>query len=79
MATARRRGGAGMDQAEELVRLLAIQIRLQLGNQTEAIIELGRLGFAASRIAELLGTTSNTVNVALNRAKREGRIPGRAG
>jgi DNA-directed RNA polymerase specialized sigma24 family protein len=68
-----------MDQAEELVRLLAIQVRLLLGNQTEAIIELGRLGFGASRIAELLGTTPNTVNVALNRARREGRIPGRAG
>ena len=79
MTPPRSRGGGGMDQAEELVRLLAIQVRLQLGNQTEAIIELGRLGFAPSRIAELLGTTPNTVNVALNRAKREGKIPGRAG
>jgi hypothetical protein len=78
MTPPRSRGGGGMDPTEELVRLLAIQVRLQLGSQTEAIIEMGRVGFGASRIAGLLGTTSNTVNVALNRAKREGRIPGRA-
>lgn len=79
MAQPRRRGGGEIDQAEELVRLQAIQVRLLLGSQREAIIEMGRLGFGASRIAELLGTTANTVNVALNRAKREGRIPGRTG
>jgi DNA-directed RNA polymerase specialized sigma24 family protein len=60
----------GLDPIEELVRLTALQIRLQLGNQTEAIIELDRAGLGAARIAELLGTTPNTVNVALNRAKR---------
>lgn len=68
-----RSGSSGIDPIEELVRLVALQVRLQLGNQTETITEMGRLGFGASRIAELLGTTANTVNVALSRAKREGK------
>lgn len=40
-----------------------------MDTQAEVIIELSRAGFAPSRIADLLGTTSNTVNVALVRAK----------
>jgi hypothetical protein len=56
---------------------VALQIRLQLGNQSQAIIEMDRAGLGAGRIAELLGTTPNTVNVALNRAKRGTRTGGR--
>jgi DNA-directed RNA polymerase specialized sigma24 family protein len=67
---ARRRSDQRPDPTEELVRLVALQVRLQLGNQSQTIVELSRAGFGAARIAELLGTTSNTVNVALNRAKR---------
>jgi DNA-directed RNA polymerase specialized sigma24 family protein len=74
---ARRSSGRGLDPTEELVRLLALQIRLQLGNQSQAIIEMDRAGLGAGRIAELLGTTPNTVNVALNRAKRGARTSGR--
>ena len=74
---ARRSSGRGLDPTEELVRLLALQIRLQLGNQSQAIIEMDRAGLGAGRIAELLGTTPNTVNVALNRAKRGARTGGR--
>jgi DNA-directed RNA polymerase specialized sigma24 family protein len=59
-----------VDTQEEIVRLLVAQLRLQLGNQSAAIIELSRAGFGASRIADLLGTTPGTVNVALQRAKR---------
>ena len=73
---ARRPSGRGLDPTEELVRLVALQIRLQLGNQSQAIIEMDRAGLGAGRIAELLGTTPNTVNVALNRAKRGARTGG---
>ncbi|MCI0636282.1 MAG: hypothetical protein L0206_20565 [Actinobacteria bacterium] len=66
---ARRRSSRRLDPTEELVRLIALQIRLQLGNQSQAIVEMDRAGLGAARIAELLGTTANTVNVALNRAK----------
>jgi transcriptional regulator len=38
--------------------------------QTESIILLNKAGFQQKIIAEYLGTTSNTVNVALNRAKK---------
>jgi hypothetical protein len=54
-----------MDPEEEIVRLLAIQLRRNSASQGEAILELGRAGFGPTRIAELLGTTANTVNVAL--------------
>ncbi|HZS30347.1 MAG TPA: hypothetical protein VFA37_03755 [Gaiellaceae bacterium] len=59
-----------MDGQEELIRLIAIQIRLQLDNQNAAIQELSRSGFGPSRIAELLGTTPGTVNVSLAKAKK---------
>ena len=44
---------AAMNAQEETVRLLALQIRLQLGSQGEAIKEFSKLGFGPSRIAEL--------------------------
>lgn len=60
------------DQAlEEIAKLLALQIRLQLGNQAQAVVEMNRVGLGPSRIAALLGTTAGTVNVALNRAKTQ--------
>jgi DNA-directed RNA polymerase specialized sigma24 family protein len=61
-----------MDAQEEIARLLAIQLRLQLGSQSEAIQELNKVGFGPSRIADLLGTTSNTVNVTIQKAKKKG-------
>jgi hypothetical protein len=54
-----------MNPQEELVRLHVIDLRRRLGNQTETIVELSRAGFGPSRIAELLGTTANTVSVTL--------------
>lgn len=59
-----------MTTEEETVRLLALLVRLQLENQTEAILELGRAGFSASRIAALLGTTPDTAKVTLARARK---------
>jgi hypothetical protein len=59
-----------MDPIEELVRLMAIDLRLRLGSQGEVIQELSRAGFGPSRIAELIGTTPNTVNVTIQKAKK---------
>jgi DNA-directed RNA polymerase specialized sigma24 family protein len=59
-----------VDHVEELVRLQVIDLRRRLGSQTEAILELRHAGFGPSRIAELLGTTANTVNVTLQKAKK---------
>ena len=61
-------------QLEELSRLMALQIRLAIGNQSQTILELHRLGISIRRIAELLGTTSNTVNVSIRKAKKRGAV-----
>jgi DNA-binding NarL/FixJ family response regulator len=59
-----------LDRDEELVRLITIQLRLQLGSQSKCIAELSKAGLGPKRIAELLGTTPNTVNVTLQKAKK---------
>lgn len=61
-----------MDQQEEIVRLLAIQVRSRYESQGDAIREFSRAGFGPTRIAELLGTTPGTVNVTLAKAKGRG-------
>jgi DNA-directed RNA polymerase specialized sigma24 family protein len=60
-----------VDRQDEIVRLLAIQVRHQFENQADAIRELDRAGFGPTRIAELLGTTAGTVGVTLARAKHQ--------
>ncbi len=62
-----------MDHLEELVRLRVIELRRSLGSQTEAILELSKAGFGNSRIAQLLGTNPNVVNVTLQKAKKSGK------
>lgn len=57
---------------DELARLLTVLIRLQVENQSRAILELHRAGLGGTRIAELLGTTPGTVNVTVQRSKRPG-------
>lgn len=54
---------------DEVARLLAALIRLQTDSQAEAIAELHRSGISPTRIAELLGTSAGTVNVAIRRTK----------
>jgi DNA-directed RNA polymerase specialized sigma24 family protein len=63
-----------MDPQEELVRLRVIELRHRLANQTETILELSKAGFGPTRIAELLGTTANTVNVTLQKAKKSRKL-----
>ena len=62
-----------MEPLEEVVRLLAIQLRREADSQAQAIEEMSKAGFGPSRIAELLGTTPNTVNVAISNAKKRRR------
>jgi hypothetical protein len=59
-----------MDTQEEMVRLLAIQIRRTARSQNEAILEMGKAGFGPARIATLLGTTPDTVSQTLKMARR---------
>jgi hypothetical protein len=69
---AARRSEAGED--DEVVRLLALTVKLQVGSQAVAIGELSKIGFGPTRIAELLGTTVGTVNVTLQRQKRRSKV-----
>ena len=59
-----------MDVQEEQVRLLAILVRLQLGNQADAIRELSKSDFGPTRIAQLLGTTPGTAAVTIAKQKK---------
>lgn len=62
---------AEMDPQDEIARLLATMIRLQVENQTQAIIELGKAGIGPARIGALLGTSADTAKVTLARARKK--------
>jgi len=55
---------------DAIVRLLASSC-IQGKSKTEAIITLGALGMDANIIAEIVGTTSGTVNVRLSEHRRK--------
>ena len=63
--------GKAMSNQEESVRLLATLIRLLVPTQNAAILELNKAGFGAKRIGELLGTSQNTANVTIQKAKKK--------
>lgn len=53
---------------KEIAALLAVLVK-RGSIQSTVIKELGSVGLSPKRIAELLGTTPNTVNVALHKAR----------
>lgn len=69
-------GSRKLDTHEELVRLMVLELRRSAKSQVEMIIELDKVGFGQTRIAELLGTSANTVNVALAKAKKRAKLKG---
>jgi hypothetical protein len=65
-----------MDAQEEIIRLMVLRLRRTAKSQGELVIELDKAGFGQTRIAEVLGTSANAVNVTLNKAKkREAKGP----
>lgn len=62
-----------MDIQEEMVRLFELQLRRTAGSQAELVREMAKAGFTPKRIAELVGTTPNTVSQVLAEAKRQAR------
>jgi hypothetical protein len=62
--------------SDEVARLLALLIRLEIGNQAQAIVELSRLGIGPSRVADLLGTTSATARVTVHQHRQKGGAGG---
>jgi DNA-binding CsgD family transcriptional regulator len=63
-----------LEKLDQLLRVLTISVTSGL-KQKDQIALLDRAGFSPKDIAGLLGTTRNTVNVALN-AIRKGRASG---
>jgi hypothetical protein len=61
-----------------IVRLLALNIVKDLKVQKDKIITLSSFGFGPSEIAGLLGTTPNTVSVALSEMKKKTKKEQRA-
>ena len=51
-----------------LAKLLLIQAELTQG---DLILVLARAGISSAEIADILGTTSNTVNVSLSRSRKK--------
>jgi len=56
-----------------IVRLLALNIVKDLKVQKDKIVALSSFGFGPSEIAKLLGTTPNTVSVALSEIKKKAK------
>ncbi|MBI5933142.1 MAG: hypothetical protein HY867_05500 [Chloroflexi bacterium] len=54
----------------KMIKKLLAQNLLTGTTQTNQIKKLNAIGFQPKEIAEILGTTSNTVNVALNRLRK---------
>ncbi len=54
---------------KDIVRLLTLTLKRN-AVQATLIQEMDAVGFLPKRIAELLGTSPNTVSVALHKAKR---------
>lgn len=57
---------------EEISALLTIQVKRGI-SQSTLIREMGELGIQPKRIAELVGTTANTVRVALHHIKKSSK------
>jgi DNA-directed RNA polymerase specialized sigma24 family protein len=55
---------------DELVALAVLLLRRDASSQSELAREMHSAGFSSSRIAELLGTTANTINQAIQKGKK---------
>lgn len=56
-----------------ITKLLALNLVKDYKTQKEQIITLSSFGFQPIEIADLLNTSSNSVNVALSRARKKGQ------
>ena len=65
-------GDPVVDGLDRIARLLALLLA-EGKTKTEAILRLAGVGFQPAEIAELLGTTRNTVSVTVHQAKRSAK------
>ena len=59
---------------DQIIVLLAQNLVKDCKTQKEKIIVLYSMGYKPLAIAEMLGTTRNTVSVTVNEAKKEGNL-----
>lgn len=64
-----------IDEIKKTNKLLVIMATKDLP-QTDKIALLSRVGFGQKEIADLVGTTSNTVGVTLNKLKKKNKNNG---
>jgi hypothetical protein len=62
---------------DDVARLLALMIRRSMDTQTEAILAFRQAGLSVPRIAELLGTTPDTVRVTRPKPSKDAKFAGR--
>lgn len=62
MAGAKNKEAVQPGSVDELVRVLTLQLRYQGAPQGALVHDLSDLGLTPARIADLLGTTRNTVS-----------------
>lgn len=57
-----------------IIRLLMTNSLKDMKKQSDKIVFLSSLGLGPSDIADLLGTTANTVSVTLSKSKRKNKL-----
>ena len=57
-----------------IIKLLAMNFMKEEGSQKDKIIQLSKIGLQPKEIANILGTSSNTVSVTLSTARKEGLL-----
>ena len=66
-----------LDKADQILRVLVSMATRDM-KQRDRIAFLNSVGFQPKSIADLVGTSPNTVNVELARLRKKGRAPRRA-
>jgi DNA-directed RNA polymerase specialized sigma24 family protein len=64
-----------LDKLDTLIRLQAHAAVTHLESQKEKILFLNKVGMSLKEIADIVGTTPNTVNVTLSKARKASRKP----
>lgn len=63
-----------VERLDLMVKLLAMNMMGKEGTQKDKIIQLYKIGLQPKEIANILNTTSNSVNVTLSNARKEGLL-----
>jgi hypothetical protein len=66
-----------LEALDELSRLAVLLLKRISSSQSELIVDLHHAGIKTARIAELVGTTANSANQAIQRDKRAKKKEGR--